>query len=440
MNTHPVLDQIASSGVRLGLDRIRSFLTALGEPHRACPVIHVAGTNGKGSVCTYVTAALVRAGYRVGTTLSPHLEAVNERVQIDGVPLDDAALIEVIEAVDRARWEWARSAGIEGVPLTYFEFMIAVAFLAFAQRQVDVMVIEVGLGGRLDATNVVQPLVCAVPHIGLDHMSELGSTVAEIAVEKAGILKRGASVVIGPLVPPARKAFEERAAGMGLPLWSPGPQLRREHRSGRWSFVTPAGTLTDVTLGLQGPHQGSNALVALGVLHQLREHGFLVPDDAIRAGFAQAFIPGRIERLAPGLVADGAHNVDGTKALAAWLAGQPRPATRILLFGIGDERDPVQVITPLLPYFDEIVTTRCSHPRARDPLELALALQDLDILLAAGADIDETLPEVYAEADETVVAGSLFLAGAARAIARSGALDDPEWVDEEGALPDPADA
>lgn len=424
MRSHPLLDQLGEQGVRLGLERIGAFLAALGEPQHAAPVVHVAGTNGKGSVCAFVTAALVRSGYRVGTTLSPHVEEVNERIQLDGYPVDDGTLIEAIEAVDRARWEWARSSGVEGVPLTYFEFMTAAAFLTFARRQVDVAVVEVGLGGRLDATNVVRPLVCAFPSIGLDHTGELGASISEIAGEKASILKRGSSAVIGPMAPEARKVFEDRARFLGVALWRPGAELRREQRKGRWSFATPGGTLTEVALGLRGSHQGSNALVALGVLHQLRQRGFLIPDEAIRAGFAEAFVAGRIEEVAPGLFADGAHNPDGSRALAAWLADRPRPSSRILLFGMGEDRDPLQVIAPLLPHFDEVVTTRCRHPKARDPLELALALQDLDVVLSAGGPIEETLPEVYAEAEETVVAGSLFIAGAARSLARSGALAD----------------
>ena len=409
-------------GVRLGLDRIRGFLDALGEPHRAYPVIHVAGTNGKGSVCALVTASLVQAGYRVGTTLSPHLEHINERIQIDGVPIDDAALTEAIEHIDRERWDWARSAGISGNPLTYFEYMLAAAFLVFAQRQVDVAVIEVGLGGRLDATNVVDPLVCAIPHVGLDHTEQLGSTLAEIAGEKAGIIKAGVPAVIGPLHADARDVIVSWSKRQKAELWRAGPKMRREFRQGRWSFATPVGVLSEVHLGLEGRHQGANALVALGVLHRLRTLGFLIPDEAIRAGFSDPGLGGRIDRLLPGLVADGAHNIDGATALAAWLAEQPRPETRILLWGMNEGRDSESVIAPLLPHVDEVVTTRCAHPRAADPMSLALALQDLDVVLAAGGDIEETLPEVYAEAHETLVAGSLFLAGAARSLVRDGAL------------------
>lgn len=431
-----MLDAVARAGIRLGLDRVRAFLGVLGEPHLCAPAVHVAGTNGKGSVCAYVTQALVAAGYRVGTTISPHVEQVNERIQLDGAPIDDPMLIDLLEACDRARLEWARSAGLEGEPLTYFELITAAAFLCFARERVDVMVVEVGMGGRLDATNLVRPVVCAVPSIGLDHTAELGPDLASIAGEKAGIVKRGVPVVIGPLAPEAREVFERVARGHGSPLWAP-PKLRREqHRDGRWTFHSPIGTVGPTRLGMEGLHQGANAMVAVGALHQLRAQGFVMPDEAILAGLQRARVPVRLETLAPGLVVDGAHNPDGTRALAAWLATRPRPATRILLFGMGEDRDPVQVVSPLLPHFDEVVTTRCSHPKARDPEELGQLLADLHPRVSIGGDIEEMLPEVYADADETVVAGSLFVAGAARSLVAEGALEGLQpgqgWPEGDG--------
>ncbi len=423
MITHPVLHRLADAGVKLGLDRIRDFLTFLGEPHRAYPVVHVGGTNGKGSTATFVSAALVAAGYRVGTTLSPHLEHVNERFRIDGVPISDAELVEAIEHIDRARWDWAGSARIDGEPLTYFEMTIAIAFWVFARRAVDVAVVEVGLGGRLDATNVVHPVVCAITSIGLDHTDRLGSELAQIAGEKAGIFKKGASVVLGAMPAEARDVLVGRAERLGLPLWRPGRELTRESRRSGWSLRTPEGGLSELRLGLDGEHQGGNALTALGVLHQLRRQGFLIPDEAIRAGFTAARLEGRLEQLREGLVIDGAHNADGARVLARWLAGQPRPRHRILLFGMGSERSVLEVLEPLLPHVDEVVTTRCAHPKAQSSEELAQKLQDLDLLLADGGPIEVALPDVYVDADQVVVAGSLYLAGAARSVVGAGALD-----------------
>ncbi|MFT7521235.1 MAG: dihydrofolate synthase/folylpolyglutamate synthase, partial [Kiritimatiellia bacterium] len=167
MIRHPVLEQLASHGVKMGLDRVRSLLSHLGEPHLAYPTVHVAGTNGKGSTCMMVTAALVEAGYRVGTNISPHLEQVNERICVNGVPVDDATFSEFVEILDRHRMDWARSIAVDTAPLTYFEFITVMALLVFAARGVHVGVIETGLGGRLDATNVVKPVVTAITTVGL---------------------------------------------------------------------------------------------------------------------------------------------------------------------------------------------------------------------------------------------------------------------------------
>jgi dihydrofolate synthase / folylpolyglutamate synthase len=414
-------------GVKLGLGRMETFLRTLSEPHLAYPVVHIGGTNGKGSVAAMVTAALVEGGYRVGTMLSPHVEALNERIQIDGTPIDDSSLEQLIGEIDRARTDWVQAtSGTESL-LTYFEFVTAAGFLHFARRQVNVAVVEVGLGGRLDATNGGQPLVCAISSIGLDHTEQLGDDLADIAREKAGIFKPRVPVVIGPTSPKVQAVLVRQARMRHAPLWKPGKELRREQRRDKWSFSTPVGTVSEVKLGLRGDHQAANATVALGVLHMLRKQGFLLTDDNIRLGFAKAFLPGRLEVPLPALVLDGAHNIDGTTALANWLQKyRPKPKLRILLWGMGRQRDPMKTILPLLPLVDEVVTTRCGHPKAWDPVELALHMSELETAISAGGTIEETLPEVYREADETIVAGSLFLAGAARALVDVGALDGIE--------------
>ena len=205
-------------------------------------------------------------------------------------------------------------------------------------------------------------------------------------------------------------------------MWRPGAHLRRQQLDAGWSFSCPEGSVSEVRLGLRGTHQVANASVAFGVLMRLRGLGFPVSDQNIRDGFAEATLEGRLEELRPGLVVDGAHNEIGSKALAAWLAKRPRPASRILLWGMGEGRDAATIVAPLVALVDEVVTTRCAHPKARDPYELALALQDIDCVLSAAGPIEEALPEVLAEADEVIVAGSLFMAGAARALTRE--MDD----------------
>ena len=414
MIRHPLLDQAARAGIRLGLERMRDFLAELGDPHLRAPSVHVAGTNGKGSVCAFVTRVLIEAGYRVGTTISPHLEHVNERIQLGGVPVSDARLEVLLHQVDQARTPGE---------LTYYEMALAAAFLAFAEARVDVQVVEVGLGGRLDATNLVRPVVCAVPHIGLDHQAILGNTLAEIAREKAGIFKRGAPVVLGPSVPEARQALVREAEALGCPWWGPPALHVDRHGDGTVTIHTPAGSVGPVRLGLSGAHQGWNASVAVGVVHQMRARGFAISHDALVRGLESAFVAGRIERVMPGLLLDGAHNPDGARALAEWLAAAPRPSRRTLLFGMGDARDPHGVVAPLVPHVDAIVTTRCSHPRAREPEELASMIAGLHPSVSAAGPIEQALPQVVHGSDETVVAGSLFVVGAARALVAEGALE-----------------
>lgn len=429
MITHPVLSRLAMSGIRLGLDRVTEFLSVLGEPHLRYAVVHVGGTNGKGSTVAMVARSLEAAGYRVGANHSPHTSAINERIWIDGRPIDDALLEECIGEVERARNSWAATANLEGEPLTYFEMITCVAFLAFARAGVDVAVIEVGLGGRLDATNVVQPVVTAVTNIGLDHMDKLGDTFAAIAKEKAGIFKKGVPAVIGPMEPSATEVFQRHARVLDIELWKPGRELRRSFVKGAWDLMTPDGELR-VELGLQGDHQGANASVALAILHLLRRQGFPVGDDAILEGFAKAWLPGRCEEVLPGLIVDGAHNRAGAEALARVLARRERPEVRILVWGMGEGREPLPIVEPLLPYVDELVTTSCAHPKAREPYDLAVQLQDADVVLAAGGPIEETLPEVWWEADEVVVAGSLYLAGAVRDLVADGVLEEPPEASE----------
>lgn len=418
---HPVLSQLAANGVKLGLDRVRSFLAHLGEPHLAYPVIHIAGTNGKGSTCMMVSSALTAAGYRVGTNLSPHLENVNERIRIDSTPVDDLSLNIGIESLDRARLDWARSMGLAESSLTYFEFMTILAFQTFAERSCDVAVIETGMGGRLDATNVVKPVACGITTVGLDHQDVLGDSIAQIAYEKAGIIEKNTPVVIGNLPEEAADVVVARARALGADLWRPGAQLRREYRKERWSYSTPGGIVREVDLPLKGMHMGHNGMVAVGLLHRLTKLGFHIPDEAIKTGLETVDLAGRLEALAPDLIVDGAHNEDGAKALASWLSSRPRPKSRIALLGMGVGRDPVPLAQALEPHVDEIVTTRCAHPKAADPMDLAMKLQGhVDVSLAAGTTIDGDLSEVYAEAEETLVVGSLYLAGAARSIFRAG--------------------
>ena len=415
MITHPVLHALAGHGVRLGLDRIEAFLQSIGSPHRAYPVVHIAGTNGKGSTSAMVEAALRSSGLLVGVNGSPHLEHVNERVRIDGAVVSDAALDRSVRILDAQRRSWGQSQGLSE-PLTYFEFSTALAMAMFAERQVDVGVFEVGLGGRLDATNVVSPAVCAITSIGLDHTDKLGDTHAKIAVEKAGIFKDGVPAVVGEVVPSAAEAIAGVARDRDVDVWWVGRDVRWQDGPDGWRAQTPVGQVGPVSLGLQGAHQAANAAVALGVLHRLQAMGWDLSNEAISEGLRTAFLPGRLEWLRDDLLVDGAHNLEGARALAAYLMSRPKPRRRTLLFGMGAERDPRGILEVLLPHVEEVVLTKCAHPKAATMDALTASLAGLSHDLRVGGDIEDCLWDTLDDADEVVVTGSLYLVGAVRSL------------------------
>ncbi|MEN9787108.1 MAG: Bifunctional protein FolC: Folylpolyglutamate synthase and Dihydrofolate synthase [Pseudomonadota bacterium] len=424
MNDHPVLAELAQAGMRLGLPRMRSFLAWLGDPHLRYPVIHVAGTNGKGSVTRMVAAMLEAHGLRVGVTTSPHLQHVNERIRIGRTPIPDAELDALLTRLQREVRAWVAAEPPEdpaeaAVPLTWFEASVAAAFLHFADARVDVAVVEVGLGGRLDATNVVAPVATAVVTVGLDHTEQLGPDHASIAAEKAGVFKPGVPAVVGPVPHAALAVLRAVAAQVGAPFSAFGDTFDAGGVAVDFAYRGPGVAREGLALSLEGDHQVANAAVALRLVDVLPAH--LRPSEpAIRAGLRLARNRGRLERLAPDLVVDGAHNADGAAVLAAWLAARPR-AHRVLVLGAGGDKDVRAVVLALAPHVDEILTTRCAHPRARDPEALAGAVRDAvggGLPVRAAGAVEHALPLARSRAEErggeVIVAGSLFLVGAVR--------------------------
>lgn len=414
MRSHPVLDAVAAGGVKLGLDRMRAFLASLGDPHLAAPVIHVAGTNGKGSVCRMVAAMLEARGLKVGVTTSPHLQAINERFTIGARPIDDAALGALLDDLGRARDAWARAVmPDEPVPLTWFELSVAAAWWWFARERVDVAVVEVGMGGRLDATNVCQPLLTAIVSIGLDHTDQLGPDHAAIAGEKAGIVKPGVPVVVGPLPIDALRVVRSVAAERGAPVRAWGEDFEAWGDPERFTFRGDGGRFQDLAVGLAGDHQVVNAAVALELVGLLPP-ALAVPEPALREGLRAARNAGRLEWLAPDLLVDGAHNPDGAAVLAAFLARLPRDRPRTLLLGAGSDKDVLAVGATLAPVVDRILTTTSGHSKARSPFEVAAALAGMPVPVLPAGELDEALAVARDGRSLVVVAGSLFLVGAVR--------------------------
>lgn len=422
MTEHPILSALARFGIRMGIGRMRDFLDTLDNPHRGMPVIHVAGTNGKGSVVRILASVLRSAGYRVGEYTSPHLQQINERIQVDGQPISDTDLDRLLWSTDEARNRWVAQID-EEMPadkmLTYFEMMTAVGFRYFVEQNVDVAIVEVGLGGRLDATNVVDPLITVIVSVGLDHTDQLGPDQASIAAEKAGIVKNGVPLVLGMVSKEAGRVVRTICSERGAQLVRAEEDFRVEpHRDGTFGWSYQGRTEHGLRVGLVGDHQVLNAGVALTVLAMIGDR-FELPDwlDVVR-GLADTRHPGRMEMVQPGLLVDCAHNVPGAASLAEYLRVLPRLGRRTLLLGTSSDKNPREMMGPLAAQVDRVFTTHCAHPRAMPAGDLAQKLVDVRLPVLPAGSIEDALTMALSEGagpDElVVVAGSVFLAGAVR--------------------------
>jgi dihydrofolate synthase/folylpolyglutamate synthase len=384
--------------MRFGLERVERALAALGHPEARLPILHVGGTNGKGSTCAMAAAALAGAGHAVGLYTSPHLVRFNERIQVGGASIADADLARAVDEVRRA-CPW-HEAGGEGDRLTYFEFATLAALVHFARAGVDVAVVEVGLGGRFDATNAVRPRVTAIARIGLDHTQLLGDTVEQIAFEKAGIFKAGVPAVVHAHQPPgALETLRAEAARRGAPFAVAPPS---------W----------DGPVALLGPHQRGNAALAAAALRALAATGVAVPDEAIAAGIAGARWPGRLEEVA-GVLLDGAHNPDGAAALAASLAALHPGRPVELVFGVLADKDHAGMLRALAPAARRLHIVAPATPRARAAADVAALARGLGARADHHPDLASALTCARAAAADgalVCVAGSLYLVGEARAL------------------------
>jgi len=397
IDPHRYLEALSPLAMRFGLHRMERALEALDHPERVAPILHVAGTNGKGSTCAMASAALVAAGHRTGLYTSPHLERFNERIAVDGEPLADGALSAAVAEV-RAACPW-HDGGEPEDRLSYFEFATLAALVHFARCGVEATVLEVGLGGRLDATNAVVPAVTAVAAIGLDHTQYLGETLEAVAREKAGIFKPGIPAVVHAVQPPGvLEVLRGEAARIGAPF-----------------EIAPPGW--DGPLSLAGAHQRGNAGLAAASLRALRRAGLTVGESEIARGIATARWPGRLE-LVGGVLLDGAHNPDGARALAAALA-ELHPGRPVeLVFGALGDKDHRGMLAALAGAVRRLHLVAPSTPRARAVEELRGAAAALGMVADQHAGVEEALDCARAAARDgaaVVVAGSLYLVGEARA-------------------------
>jgi dihydrofolate synthase/folylpolyglutamate synthase len=410
------LARLNPSVIKPGLERMFVALEALGHPERRYRSLHVAGTNGKGSTCAFASTALRAAGHRVGLYTSPHLERVTERFQVGGEEIPRELLgRRILEVLERYP-----EAADTPAPLTYFEFGTAVAFWHFAQEGVDVAVLETGLGGRLDATNTVAPLVTAITPISFDHMEYLGHTLGAIAGEKAGILKPGVPVAVSRQEPEALEVIARVAGEVGAPMLLEGRDFTLEDAaSGTLVYQGPRWSLDGLALSLRGPHQKQNAAVALAALEQLDARGLTVPTEAAKSGLASARWPGRLEEVSrhPVVLLDGAHNPGGVAVLLASLEAL-YPGRRIhAVFGVVADKERAPMMRALFPRCASIHLTPLDTPRSLAPERYLEEARALCADVRAHASLDDALASAQAlamEGDVVLCTGSLFLVGAAR--------------------------
>lgn len=418
-------------GMKFGLDGMRNILTKLGNPHQGRKFVHLAGTNGKGSVGVMLQSVLNEAGYKVGLYTSPHLVTFRERIKIG------EEMISEEEVLSLSRRVWAVTSADS--PPTFFEFVTAMAFLHFAEKQVDLAIIEAGLGGRLDSTNVIDPLATVITNVTLEHTEHLGDTVARIAAEKAGIIKPGIVLSAGNLSPEARevilKTAEEKNSLVLLLDRNYTVETTLRDPNGRPTINYRMGPLKidDLALGLAGPHQAENAAVAISILLYLADRGFPTTENHLRSGLLHVVWPGRAETFPAGswppegsaarapLMLDGAHNPAGAEALALMLTGLDTNRLHLIV-GVMADKDIAGVLGPIYKMADRLYLTRPAFSRAASPELLREKILAAFGPPAVPMTLHSTIPEAFraaadeaGEGDLVLLSGSLFTVGEGRA-------------------------
>jgi dihydrofolate synthase / folylpolyglutamate synthase len=413
-------DTLSQFGEKLDLGRIRRLCEIAGHPERGFRSVLVGGTNGKGSTCAVLAAILQAAGHRVGTAPKPHLYSHRERLQLDGAPIPEERLAELVSRV--RPWVEAVAAEPELGQPTVFEVITLLAFLYFAEERVDWAVIEVGLGGRFDATNVLEPEIAIITNIALDHTERLGSTVEKIAFEKAGIIHPGARVITGA-EGGALSVIEQASAERQAVLRRLGHEIRllTSHISAegsRFSLSIPGHTLEDLQLSLIGRHQVPNACLAIAASCWLGDSGTVVPAAAVRRGLAETRHPGRLEVIGhrPLVLLDGAHNPAGAlalrRALEEVVLTHGRRERLIMVIGAGRTHAVKEIVEKLSVSASIVIATASRHPSAASPQEVAAAARPRCADVRIAATVSEAMrlaQELARPEDVIVVAGSLFV-------------------------------
>jgi dihydrofolate synthase/folylpolyglutamate synthase len=402
-------------GMVFGLENISRLLQALGDPHRGLQVIHIGGTNGKGSVSAMMASILQEGGYRVGLYTSPHLVSFTERIQINGTEI---AWDEVVRLTDflRSRVE------AEGIPqqVTFFDFTTALALYYFAHHEVDVTILEVGLGGRLDSTNVVHPLITVITNVSKDHFQILGEMVEDIAQEKAGIVKYRVPLISGVTQLEVIQILEKACKEKEAPLRLAGRDFTGDKiAAGTFNFHGRQWDLGDVRLGVRGSFQIENATVALGALEALEEKGYRVSEKSIYQGLATVRWPGRLEvvRESPQIILDGAHNPAAAESLKKALQEEFDYHHLYMVMGIMQDKEVAAIMAEVVPLAAVLIASSPRNPRAMRAQRLAEIAQHYCSAVTVIEDVGEAVAyaqEVVQEDDLILVTGSLFTVGEAK--------------------------
>ena len=413
------LYRLQKHGIKLGLDQVRALLAGLGEPQQRYGAIHIAGTNGKGSTAAMTAAILQAAGYRVGLYTSPHLVDFRERIRVNGTLISEEAVTDLTE----------RLRGLTPTDLapTFFEFTTAMALQHFADTGVDLAVLEVGMGGRFDATNVIEPVASAITTIALDHQEYLGHTITAIAAEKAGVIKPGVPVVTGRLDQTAETVIASVASKRHAPLYRLGRDYRvTGETTADFTYEGLDRRFDRLNCPLEGAHQVDNAVCALALVEIAARSGLPISDEAVRAGLRSVQWEGRLEMIdqEPAILLDGAHNPAAATVLADYLAAYRRnhPGARVMLvWGMMRDKDHRGFLTPLLPVIDELVLTQADIARAATVRELQTSLESLPVPVhVAPFPIDALARarQLTSPTDLICVSGSLMLVGDVKAVLR----------------------
>ncbi len=427
-------------GIKLGLANSIRLLELMGAPHRAFRSVHIAGTNGKGSTAAFITSMLQAAGYRVGLYTSPHLVSFTERMRINGVQITEAKVVELAQRVRECASRPVAGAGT-AVP-TFFEVTTAMAFTWFAEERVDLAVIEVGMGGRLDATNVLTPLLSVITNIDLEHKEFLGATLELIAAEKAGIIKQGTPVVTGVVQPEVVAVLEREAATKQAPLHRLGKDFVPERivpgLTQVFDYRGRGNVLHALELGMIGRHQIDNACLAIAAIEVLRESGVVVDEATMRCGLARTRWEGRLERVArrPDIFLDGAHNpASATRLAAAIRELKPSYQRLALVIGILGDKDHAGILSQLLPLADLVIVTKPNYSRAMDVEALASTIRKQHGSVETAETVAAAIALARQQAapnDLVLVTGSLYVVGDARVLFQGPDQDAPALTGLKG--------